>query len=428
MNNYEPELMYALDSLGEYSDWKNVYNVSGDDVCYCPICLGRVKLWNGQNPDKIYQKQRCFHHIDGMCSQESRVHFAYKTWLLGEDSKFKVNDTIYEVKKAKIEQSFTTQFGTYRPDITIETVDGKIFYTEIKYTNKKTSDYIMKWDELGNDVIEIDVNEQLSTAMSDDIPQFKLIYDSDSGQCLIRDYISSDFYDVIAECKTRWTREELIERKIQWEKLDWFWREIQNYYINQDNGENVVSAFKNVSPKDQRFICSRLTGVKHKIIRKILEHNFAEDKDIEKVKLKDISEEIRKLNKKFGYSTTQCKPYLCRKGRYVVFYDSNYYGSTWKSINSFNTVKELQDFFYPIMKKKYEEHFERLERIRIENEKIKRIKQHCIPSFRKISSKIINAKNKAWGISSFNITSNRNKYELYFTISLFDWTTSVFID
>lgn len=44
MSFYEPELMYALDSLSEYSDWKNVYNVSGDDILYCPICLGRVKL------------------------------------------------------------------------------------------------------------------------------------------------------------------------------------------------------------------------------------------------------------------------------------------------------------------------------------------------------------------------------------------------
>lgn len=46
MVNYEPELMYELDSKSEYADWKNVYNVSGSDVLYCPICLGRVKLWN----------------------------------------------------------------------------------------------------------------------------------------------------------------------------------------------------------------------------------------------------------------------------------------------------------------------------------------------------------------------------------------------
>ena len=91
MSFYEPELMYALDSLSEYSDWKNVYNVSGDDILYCPICLGRVKLWNGQDPNKTYKKQRCFHHIDGACTQESRIHFAYKTWLLEKGSKFKVD-------------------------------------------------------------------------------------------------------------------------------------------------------------------------------------------------------------------------------------------------------------------------------------------------------------------------------------------------
>ena len=34
MKHYDPELMYALDSKSEYSDWKNVYNVSGSDVLY----------------------------------------------------------------------------------------------------------------------------------------------------------------------------------------------------------------------------------------------------------------------------------------------------------------------------------------------------------------------------------------------------------
>ena len=103
MVNYEPELMYALDSKCEYADWKNVYNVSGSDVLYCPICLGRVKLWNGQDPDKTYKKQKCFHHIDGMCSQENRIHFAYKTWLLEKGSKFKVGENVYEVANSEIE-------------------------------------------------------------------------------------------------------------------------------------------------------------------------------------------------------------------------------------------------------------------------------------------------------------------------------------
>ena len=93
--------------------WKNVYNVSGDDVCYCPICLGKVKLWNGQDPNKIYKKQRCFHHIDGTCSQESQVHFAYKNWLLEKGSRFKVNDKLYEVESAVVEKTIHTSFGDY---------------------------------------------------------------------------------------------------------------------------------------------------------------------------------------------------------------------------------------------------------------------------------------------------------------------------
>lgn len=37
MNIYVPELMYALDSLSEHADWKNVYNVSGDEYVIVPF-------------------------------------------------------------------------------------------------------------------------------------------------------------------------------------------------------------------------------------------------------------------------------------------------------------------------------------------------------------------------------------------------------
>ena len=188
MVNYEPELMYALDSKSEYADWKNVYNVSGSDVLYCPICLGRVKLWNGQDPNKAYKKQRCFHHIDGMCSQESRIHFAYKTWLLKQGSKFKVGETIYEVVNSEIEKTLHTKFGDYRPDITVETTEGKRFYIEIADTNKKTDDYIEKWDELGCDVLELDVNEQLIKATTAEIPEFDIIYSSSDNKAWNMDF------------------------------------------------------------------------------------------------------------------------------------------------------------------------------------------------------------------------------------------------
>ena len=212
MVNYEPELMYALDSKSEYADWKNVYNVSGSDVLYCPICLGRVKLWNGQDPNKTYQKQRCFHHIDGMCSQESRIHFAYKTWLLEKGSKFKVGETIYEVVNSEIEKTLHTKFGDYRPDIVVKTTDNHMFYIEIANSNKKNEDYILKWDELGCDVLELNVNDQLGIVSANTMPVFKLIYSSTTGECYIKHYVRQDYDEFVTERKIYWKSDSDIGR------------------------------------------------------------------------------------------------------------------------------------------------------------------------------------------------------------------------
>lgn len=133
------------------------------------------KIYDYPLPDEVAVGNKLTAKADGMCSQESRIHFAYKTWLLDKNSKFKVGQTIYEVANSCIEKTFHTKFGDYRPDIFIETINGQEFYVEIANTNKKTNDYIEKWDELGCDVLELDVNEELLKVTTDDIPKFKLI-------------------------------------------------------------------------------------------------------------------------------------------------------------------------------------------------------------------------------------------------------------
>ena len=278
MVNYEPELMYALDSKGEYADWKNVYNVSGSDVLYCPICLGRVKLWNGQDPNKAYKKQRCFHHIDGMCSQESRIHFAYKTWLLEQGSKFKVGETIYEVVNSEIEKTFHTKFGDYRPDITVETTEGKMFYIEIADTNKKNGDYISKWHELSNDVLELDVNEQLTKASTKEIPNFKLIYSSTTGMCFVKEYIPKKYDEVTSQLNKCWSRYDLMKRKQLWERFDWFWLNTQKYYSNESTIDDICYEFQKIDKHGKQIIYSCIKGSKHSIFRKyfldILRNDF----------------------------------------------------------------------------------------------------------------------------------------------------------
>lgn len=424
MVNYEPELMYALDSKSEYADWKNVYNVSGSDVLYCPICLGRVKLWNGQDPNKAYKKQRCFHHIDGMCSQESRIHFAYKTWLLKQGSKFKVGETIYEVVNSEIEKTLYTKFGDYRPDIIVETTEGKNFYIEIADTNKKTNDYIEKWDELGCDVLELDVNEQLIKATIAGIPEFNIIYSFTTGECYIKHYTRQDYDDLITERKIYWKRKDLIKYKIQWERLDWFWRKLQDFYSGNSKIDVLVEAFKQMESEDQRFVCKRMRG-KHTSLRYELENNYTDKKNIEKAHLQRISRMIRELNKEFRYSSCSeiDDTYLFRKGRHVIFKDATYWEHrSHMYVYNYTTEKDVYDYFYPLMKKYYQEYTLPLkERIKSKNEIIK-------PYLDNLKKQINTCKNKLWNMT-YSIKCTNEKIKCYITVNLlYEWVQEVSID
>nr|DAR13998.1 MAG TPA: hypothetical protein [Caudoviricetes sp.] len=418
MSFYEPELMYALDSLSEYSDWKNVYNVSGDDILYCPICLGRVKLWNGQDLNKTYKKQRCFHHIDGACTQESRIHFAYKTWLLEKGSKFKVDGIIYEVETSEVEKTFNTEYGNYRPDIIVKTVCGKTFYIEIANTNKKTEDYILKWDELGNDVLELDVNEQLITISTNSIPVFKLVYSSQTGECYIKQYVRHDYDELITERKVYWKRKDLLEYKIKWERLDWFWKELQDFYILKSDLSNLTSAFEKLDPEDQRFVCKRMRG-KHSAIKNELEAHYTDKNDKERIRLKNIGKVIRELNKKFGISSSNGRPCLCRSYNYVEFKGKWNFPDSKRLCIDKKTPEEIYDYFYEYIKLYFEKITEK-ERLEEENRKAEKcriinIKKKYNPVLKKFYNLINTSKNNLWNLS-YSFYERTNEYRISISI------------
>ncbi len=427
MNMYVPELMYALDSLSEHSDWKNVYNVSGDDVCYCPICLGKVKLWNGQDPNKIYKKQRCFHHIDGTCSQESQVHFAYKNWLLEKGSRFKVNDKLYEVESAVVEKTIHTSFGDYRPDIMIQTSCGKTFLVEVAYNSKKTDQYIYEWDEIGNDVLEIDVNEQMYTVATNEIPSFKLIYSSKTGECYIKRYTTQEYDDLITSRKIYWKRKDILEYKIKWEQLDWFWRELQNFYSNTSAIESVIESFVKMNSKDQKFVCTHLKG-KHLNLKHTLEKHYTDKDDLKEAHLKHISCVVKKLNKEFGYSTLD-EVYLYRKGEKVIFIDNfPFYNCSHMYIHDETNENDVYDYFYPIMKKYYEDDIERREQIKqrhikLENNK-KYFNDYIKPILKKFKSKINTCKNNVWTMD-FYYNYNCIEFSIDIRLDNFWWKSKV---
>jgi hypothetical protein len=236
-----PQLIVGLDSLDESANYIHISDVKADVVYHCPCCKGIVKP-RAYKKDEEYQVQPHFYHESGGCSEESFVHYICKTWLFENGCKFKIDNNLYTVSNIQTEKTLHTNFGDYRPDLIVDTDEGKLFFFEIKYSNKKTEYYIPKWDELETDVVEVDAREFINQKHNNDIPEFKLIYSD--GYCFIKSYSHKDYEDTIAKRKIEWKRQDKLNYKIQWERLDWFWSELQKYKNGEVSEEDVFDYFK----------------------------------------------------------------------------------------------------------------------------------------------------------------------------------------
>lgn len=193
--------------------------------------------------------QQHFYHTDGGCSEETFVHYICKTWLFEKGCRFIVCDIEYEVKNIEVEKTLHTSFGDYRPDIIVTSTIGKIFYFEIRTTNKKTEHFIPKWDELGNDVVEVDTRYFINQKYNHTIPEFNLIYSN--GKCYIKAYSHKDYQDTIARRKLEWKRQDKINYKIQWERLDWFWEALCDYKAENIDETAVIEYFSQLDYEDK---------------------------------------------------------------------------------------------------------------------------------------------------------------------------------
>ena len=236
-----PQLIVALDSLNDDANYVHIKDARENVTYYCPCCKGIVKPRAYKN-DKEYQVQPHFYHETGGCNDETYVHYICKNWLFEKGCEFIVSGIKYEVNSIDTEKTLHTSFGDYRPDIIVTTTAGKVFYFEIRTTNKKTELYAPKWDELGNDVVEVDTRYFINQKHKNDIPEFKLIYSN--GECFIKSYSRSDYEDTIAKRKLEWKRQDKINYKMQWEKLDWFWCELQKYKEQKCSEKDVIKSYK----------------------------------------------------------------------------------------------------------------------------------------------------------------------------------------
>lgn len=246
-----PQLILAMDKNDGNGQYVLIQNAKEDETYYCPCCGGEVRP-RAYKKDKDYQVQPHFYHINGGCTEESYIHYVCKMLLTKKDCKFKVEDKEYLVKSVDIEKTYDTTFGKYRPDVTIITSEGKIFFAEIAHTNQKTQEYLPKWDELGNDVIEIKTNEFINVIVENKVPNFKLIYSD--GKCFLRKNLHEDYLKFIYDRKENWKRQDLLNYKIQWERLDWFFIKLQEYKLGKVSYEDMLKSFKQVDRIDKPIL------------------------------------------------------------------------------------------------------------------------------------------------------------------------------
>lgn len=241
---YLPQLIVAYDGNDEFANLIHVKKADKNKEYYCPCCGGYVKP---RALDSDAEQSHYYHKI-GKCTKESQLHFFCKNWLFEHGSKFYIENTLFEVSSVEIEQAHYTKFGEYKPDVTVCTTSGKTIYFEIFFTNRKTGDdYFCKWDELGNDVVEINVKEYMLKTDISAIPSFKYLYHN--GICYAKKYLKRDLYaTTIAHIKRELTRQKVLNYKARIEQLDWFWQEVR-----KKSKESILKSISDMEYEDMIF-------------------------------------------------------------------------------------------------------------------------------------------------------------------------------
>lgn len=239
---YLPQLIVAYDGNDEFANLIHVKKANKDIDYYCPCCGGIVKP-RALDSNK---EQSHYYHITGKCTKESQLHFFCKNWLFEQGSKFYIKDELFEVKSLEIEKKWNTKFGDYIPDITVYTTSGKIIYFEMFFSNRKTGDdYFCKWNDLNNDVVEINIKEYISKSDLNVIPTFSYLYHD--GQCFSKTYVKRDIYaNTIGKIKNELTRQKVLNYKSRIEQLDWFWQKI----IQNQSKEEIIKSVREMTYED----------------------------------------------------------------------------------------------------------------------------------------------------------------------------------
>ena len=259
---YQPQLIVGYDTQDEHADLIHISKAEQGKDYYCPCCGGVIRA----RCKESNSVQEHYYHLNKTCDKESQIHWMYKHFLFEEGSSFKVADCIYKVKNIEIEKHYSTSIGEYIPDITVYTQEGKTIFFELFFTNKKDENYVYKWQELDIDVVEVNLKE-LMTKADIGTPTFEYLYHD--GQFYKKEYHKKNLYaSTIGTRKEeiRMNRQDYMDYKTHWQKLDWFYQTIQDVLHNNQNEDILIDHFTALDLEDM-YCCyenvKRTNCVKH---------------------------------------------------------------------------------------------------------------------------------------------------------------------
>ncbi|MDD3171722.1 MAG: hypothetical protein PHO86_05320 [Bacilli bacterium] len=233
-----------------------IFDAVQNENYYCPVC-GSDVIPKAIGENCIVTPH--FAHIDkSKCSSESVLHFWFKNQLLVKGDKFIVktdNDNEFVCSEVLVEQPYDTAYGIYQPDATIITESGQTIFIEINYSNKKNpEEYLNKWLELKNIVIEVDIKTTLDYQCGKSIYQFKaLFYDGKRFATKKRDI----YQETIGEHKQKVYKSLScleIDRIESFKKLDWFWNCAIKYKNGDQSIDELYDLIESVDKNDKRVI------------------------------------------------------------------------------------------------------------------------------------------------------------------------------
>lgn len=205
---------------------------------YCPIC-GSEMIACALEENK---QSAHFRHKSKLECTEDKVHWWYKNKYFIKDNKFKVliNGILktYIVDDIDIEKRYGTTIGVYIPDVVIHTSIGEDIFFEFKNTNRKVlGDYFDIWNELGNTVIELDLNILQLRSESEKV--FTPLF-----------YNGMVFTEKLNVNLERHLTSKKIEDPYRIKYLNWFWRDCCRYVNDETCIDDLVQVIDSLNKVD----------------------------------------------------------------------------------------------------------------------------------------------------------------------------------